>query len=210
MKYCNNCGIQITDDALFCEECGTKQQNVESENTSPPSSTQNNKNTSNKKTIGGCLIAVLAIILLIVSVSFLIKSCDFSADTSPETIEEVAAEFTKAFAIKFNAKTAVELMSEDLIDYYLNNYGFSTEDEIISRLKQTMAIRKDDTIAYYGKDWKAEIKEVEILKEDEEFAIVIVSVSHTGSDALWNTNIDDWRIYLKKENNVWRVYEFES
>ena len=52
--------------------------------------------------------------------------------------------------------------------------------------------------------------EVKVLDESDGYAIVQVSVSHTGSDSLWNTNIDDWRIYLKKENDVWRVYAFEG
>ena len=35
MKFCENCGTQLADDATFCEECGTKQ-----EVTAPPVVTQ--------------------------------------------------------------------------------------------------------------------------------------------------------------------------
>lgn len=29
MKFCENCGTQLADDATFCEECGTKQETKE-------------------------------------------------------------------------------------------------------------------------------------------------------------------------------------
>lgn len=29
MKFCENCGIQLEDNAVFCEECGAKQDSVE-------------------------------------------------------------------------------------------------------------------------------------------------------------------------------------
>lgn len=206
MKYCSNCGTQIADNAIFCEECGTKQTIEFIDTSTPAPSPDNNQKTPTTKTLGGCFLAVLAIILLIASVSFLFRSCE----SSPETLEEVSAEFIEALAIDFNAKKVVSLMSSDLIDYYMDDLSVSSEKGVISRLNPTFAINKENTIAYYGDDWKATIKEVEIIKEDHDQAIVIVYISHTGSDALWHTNIDDWRVYLRKENGEWRVYDFEG
>lgn len=40
MKFCENCGTQLLDDATFCEECGTKQE------ISKNSTTQNSVNTA--------------------------------------------------------------------------------------------------------------------------------------------------------------------
>ena len=40
MKFCENCGTQLSDDATFCEECGTKQE------ISKNSTTQNSANTA--------------------------------------------------------------------------------------------------------------------------------------------------------------------
>lgn len=35
MKFCTNCGYKMTDDANFCPKCGTKQNSLEPEKTSP-------------------------------------------------------------------------------------------------------------------------------------------------------------------------------
>ena len=33
MKYCTNCGAQLTDDAMFCTNCGTPQEEAAKKNT---------------------------------------------------------------------------------------------------------------------------------------------------------------------------------
>ncbi len=211
MKHCTNCGSPIADDAIFCENCGAKQDATANETTNTQnqkniSTVSSSKNVSTKNPVRTYLIIGIALALLIFTVLFTVKSCS----SSPESLEDVAREFTEALVIDFNAKKAVSLMSQELIDSYMDDMGFSSERDLINSLNESLEVREDDTIGYYGDDWRAKVIEVEIEKQKDDTAIVVVSVSHEGSDALWNTNIDDWRIYLEKENEGWRVSNFQG
>ena len=210
MKRCTNCGNIIEDIAQFCEQCGAKQdantkKNTHVENQNNGTKLLNLSAPRPKWAKGSSLIVIIAITLLIVSIFSSIRSC-----SPPKAVEDVASEFTEASAIDFNAKKVISLMSQDLIDTYMNKMGFSSKNELISWVNKSLKVKKEDTIAYYGDDWKAKIIEVEIESLKKDSAIVIVSVSHKGSDALWDTNIDKWRIYLKEENGKWRVYNFQE
>lgn len=143
---------------------------------------------------------------MIVGIAFVIKTCSSTSD-SPE---DVAETFAEAMMIDFDAKDAVSLMSDKLINYYMDNYGISSEKEIVKALKEPFKVRKEDALGYYGDDWKAKVTDVVTEREDEKEAIVVVSINNTGSDALWHTNIDEIRIYLVNESGKWRVYEFEA
>ena len=101
-------------------------------------------------------------------------------------------------------------MSEELIAMYMDQMNVSTKSEVALCFEESFQTRKEDTIAYYGDDWRAEVIEVEIKAVDDGFATVLVSISHEGSDALWHTNIDEWWIYLVEEDDGWRVYDFEG
>ena len=101
-------------------------------------------------------------------------------------------------------------MSDELIDKYMEQKDFSSKSELIKKLQDTFNIRKEDNISYYGDDWKAEVIDVEIDDIEDDFAVVLVSISHEGSDALWNTNIDELWVYLVNENGCWFVYDFEG
>ena len=210
MKYCTNCGTQLSDDAVFCEQCGTKQGDIEQNNISSmqESSTTNTPmvtSNSNKKGKMGCFISIIAIILSIIFVITAVRSC-----SSPNSLENTASDFAEALLIDFDAKKAVSLMSSDLIEYYFKQTGVSSEKELVTLLKATFKSRKQDTIGYYGDDWRAKIIEVDVKKVENDLALVVVSVSHEGSDALWNTNIDKVHIYLIQEDNKWYVCNFES
>ena len=209
MKYCTNCGAKLTDEALFCEDCGFKQEietpskanSFNNDNSICNSNSKINKNTGKLKTFA----SVFIIIILLFFIISCIRSC-----FSPNSLEDVASEFTEAMLIEFKAKKAVSLMSEELVESYMEQMNFSTEKALIERLDKTLKMRKEDTLAYYGDDWNAKVIDVQTKQVEEDWAIVVVSVSHEGSDALWNTNIDDLRIILVKENNEWRVCDFEG
>ncbi len=67
MKYCENCGAKLEDDALFCGECGAK---VEKKTMEQPTQSLNKPNRKRNKlvpilcTIIGILVVVIVIILL--------------------------------------------------------------------------------------------------------------------------------------------------
>ena len=147
------------------------------------------------------LVAVIAALILVMALFSWI---------SPQSYEEVSSDFTKAMLIDFDAKDTVSLVSEELLDHYMNQLGCSSKKEVIRRMEETFEQRKDDTIGYYGKDWKAKIIDVETRSHEGNSATVIVSVSHEGSEALWNTNIDEVWVYLVRENNRWKVCDFQG
>ena len=95
----------MEDAAIFCEECGTKYD--------ANSQIKVQGNSAKKKTKLGWLVFIIAIALLVIAIVFMVRAC-----SSPASLEDVASDFTEAVLIDFNAKKAVSLMSEKLIDSY--------------------------------------------------------------------------------------------
>ncbi len=206
MKYCMECGAKLADDAIFCEECGTKQADLPQDNKRQDEPvTKANFQTEKKNGKLKFFITIAVVALLFTAIVSGIRSC-----ATPHSLEDVASEFAEAMFIDFQAKKAVSLMSEDLINSYLDQMNFSSKKEFTERLDYTLNIRKKDTIQYYGEDWEAEIVDVEVQEVIEGLAIVVIIISHEGSDALWHTNLDEHSIYLTKENDEWRVYDFKG
>jgi len=210
MKYCTNCGTPIEDDAVFCEECGTKQETFSqnqnlSNNSAQQTASYPSQAKTKKKSKAGLIAAIVIIALIIGGIAYVVKSC-----STPETLEDVASEFTEAFLIDFNASKTVSLISEELKESWMEQLECSSNIELVFALNEVFEIRKEDNIGYYGDDWRATIDDVEIIDVEDDLAIVVVSVSHKGSDALWNTNIDELRVYLTREDGSWRVYDFEG
>ena len=79
MKYCKNCGVELSDDAVFCPNCGEKQtsdnSNIQSNPTTVSQSTNTVYVTSESSTLGvmaivcGFLMPFLGLILGIVGLS---------------------------------------------------------------------------------------------------------------------------------------------
>lgn len=159
----------------------------------------------NHKSKSTHFVAIMALILIIVILAITISSC-----STPETLEDVAEEFADAFFIDASGDRTVAVMSQELIEYYYDELNISSEDELIYYLNAVGKDRKEFNRGYYGEDWYAEVTAVEIKEVEDDLATVIVSVSHKGSDALWNTNIDEISIYLTKEDDKWRVLYFED
>jgi uncharacterized protein YgiM (DUF1202 family) len=61
MKYCNNCGNQLRDEARFCDKCGASSESSSSTNASPSPSPQK-KITKSKKSHKKLIVAIIIII----------------------------------------------------------------------------------------------------------------------------------------------------
>lgn len=209
MKYCTNCGTKIKDNSLFCEECGAKQENTVSDNDNhayEQTIVQTfDKPKAKKKGIFKFLAIVIVLALVVYSAVFVFKSC-----STPTKLEDVASEFTEALLIDFNTTRTVSLMSEELVEYYMEQMNVSNRTELALCFSESFRIRQEDTIGYYGDDWRAKVIDVSIEEVNDDEAFVIVTVSHEGSDALWHTNIEELYVYLVNENDAWRVIDFES
>ena len=72
MKFCEECGAQLEDDAIFCEECGTSVENLEIVPDIPPAQPQNISAVKEKKVLPKKFIAIGVAILLIVIIGSVI------------------------------------------------------------------------------------------------------------------------------------------
>ena len=93
MKRCSNCGTQLSDDSLFCPNCGTKCVPDTAENDSanrPVNNNPRNGHSSNKISLVGLILGSVGILLSIICIVTCYKvSCsivfvyveDISADT---------------------------------------------------------------------------------------------------------------------------------
>lgn len=79
MKYCENCGAQIEDDAVFCDECGEEQSHVETEI------------PKQKKTAAVKVIIIILCVLAAGAAGFCIYYFNFR-DSRPKAATETAAE----------------------------------------------------------------------------------------------------------------------
>ena len=208
MKHCTNCGSPIADDAIFCETCGTKQNtNSQEANSSTQTYQYSPINPPKPKKKGKlkCFISIVIIILLVAIIVPCIKSC-----STPETLEDVAKEFADALFIDASGDRTIAVMSQELIDHYYDELNISSKDELIYYLNEIGKEFKAFNRGYYGEDWYAKVTKVDITEVKNNLAEVVVTISHHGSEALWETNIDEISIYLSQEDDKWRVVYFES
>lgn len=147
------------------------------------------------------IVAIAATIILVITV------CNWLPPKSPE---KVSYDFSEAFLIDFDIKKSVSLMSDELKEHYFYQLNISSDRELINCFKESFEVREKDNLEYYGDDWKAKIIETETIYIENDSAMVSVSISHEGSDALFYTNIDKFRVYLINEDGKWLVDDFEG
>ena len=135
MKFCEECGAQLLDDAIFCEECGASVGAVESVQPIVASSVQPSVPIKNKKKIPTKLIVissaiVLALVIVVVGVIAIVGAVGRSKKTDEEmvvaetdTSENNIIDIDEAERVE---ETIIELEKEEKADEVINS------DELVS------------------------------------------------------------------------------
>lgn len=154
MKFCGNCGTQLSDDAVFCTNCGSSLGN--DANTQPvnPYSTGNtaqhnapNGNVKNNtKKFIGIAVAVVCLVVVIAVASFIVNN--FTG--YKPVVRQVFAAIEKADAEKF--MDLIEFYNEDIdeddaieeLEDALERRIYSFEDELGNKIKLSPKVTKEN------------------------------------------------------------------
>ena len=120
MKYCINCGKQLEDDAIFCDECGEKQEIVNSEikgeticeNVSNTVSKSKNLFKNRKFKI---FVILCATVMLLIIIPAIIRSCYSSKVQENGTLEDTTIDDTYMSDAGVREDVSEEKSQDDLI-----------------------------------------------------------------------------------------------
>ncbi len=203
MKYCENCGAQLEDDAVFCGKCGHKvgkksneavnTNDIESKNTSNTISTNSGLDKSSKKKsplipILCGIIGVLVVVVIIMVVVINKKTDDSSngkneqiINSSSKSIEETTSGNKEETTVKSTeATTQANNWKKQYIEYLKNvdskNYGGC----------EYIYMNNDD------------IPELMILGSNTAAGNILVTSDNTTIDS---KNIDSGKMYYAEKSN---------
>ncbi len=151
MKYCTNCGAELANEQ-FCPNCGTKT-NIDSEIQKPKQFCTNCgaelgseqfctncgaksdfspaapvSTGSGKKSIKGIIAVIAAAVIVISVVAFA---------SGGRSYKKVVDEYVKA-SQDLDASRLINLLSDEMIDYAMDEWGFSSKKEFERRMQQTL------------------------------------------------------------------------
>lgn len=160
MKKCPKCGIELADDAMFCNECGTKFEAPKAE--APADAPANNsvlsqaQETAKNNNIGVIAVAAVAVIAVVVLLCVLLGGNPAKAPIN---------KYMKAFQ-KGDAKTMAYLMlPKSSLDDFLDDVYDCDTDEFIDANTEAMNIMWD-AFKDEGKiEFTYEIKNSENIKK---------------------------------------------
>lgn len=142
--------------------------------------------------------------VLVVMLAFFSSACSLFGD-SPK---DVAKEYVEALCVDFDGDAAVDLMSSEYIEEYMEETGCKSKDEVATHMEKAGVIKNTEAYGYanFGDDWEAKIIDVKVLYERQDSAYMAVSVSNKGSKLIFeDTYVREIGVYLVKEDGDWRV-----
>ncbi len=152
--FCGKCGVECEDNAKFCVRCGA---NLSGDQVpkydTPVIEYHNDKNR--KVGIIAVTVSVFVVIGIIIALS--------GGRSYKKTVDEfIDAQF------KADAEAALDLIPEKLVDYILEDEGYSRAelDDFIEEGNETLEDQLEYLDEFFGDDWNVsyEIKNVEDVK----------------------------------------------
>lgn len=155
--FCGKCGVQNTDDAMFCAGCGAKLNEDQPLSSDTPLVVNSGEKNRKIGMIAVCVIAVLLIGLLFIL---------FGGRGYKTTVKKfVDAQFDA------DAKAIMQLIPDKMIDYVMEDEGYDEDDwdQFIEEGNESLESAMDSIDRYFGDDWKVsyEITDTEDVKGDD-------------------------------------------
>ena len=149
--FCGKCGAQCEDNAKFCNKCGASLSGEQvTKYDTPVIEYHNDKN----RKVG--IIAVFVSVVVVIGIIIVLSGGRSYKKTVDEFID---AQF------KADAEAALDLIPEKLVDYILEDEGYSRAelDDFIEEGNETLEDQLEYLDEFLGDDWKVsyEIKNVE-------------------------------------------------
>lgn len=205
MKYCENCGAKLEDDAAFCDECGTACDNTQEAKAAKEDKTFEQPKSSEttgpvKSPIAGInpniivigAIVIIVLVLLIILVSVLGKNKKAQNDNTPVS-QEVSAETSVSEEIEQAGADISESVENGQTETTTESSGEPAVDENVTQTIQTDSVYSHKAIS--------DIKLGNYVYSDE-FYYVSIDIKDITDDFV--------TLWVYKENLVsQRVAEFE-
>ncbi len=156
--YCNKCGNQIKDDALFCDKCGAKIEKNNSENNASNVNNVNNENVSSEQnaniitpsknfdllTIGAAILSIISTFLPFITISFFGTTLQKSYFDGDGKIIVIISILAIVFSV-LNKKIAVIVCGiinlSILIFDTVNITSFAGQNEAANEIVKSMIIK---------------------------------------------------------------------
>lgn len=169
--YCGSCGTKNEDDAVVCANCGAPlgAQNEQADRT--PSSAAPHmtaQGAASQTTVFGGkmsrdrLVGIVAVAVVVILVLVLIRNV-----FGGRSYETVAEKYISA-TYDVKAKTIVNLMPGDVVDYAMSEMNADTKSELIEVLNTALQTQIDSFRSNYGIDDGVTIKVSDFEFEDIE------------------------------------------
>lgn len=202
MRYCDNCGAELSEDAEFCDECGSKVEELEQKKQNTGTQTKPKKNRKTPVIIISVMLVVciagVAGYFLYSNYSGKAKQTDTGKTTSKK--ESVIKRDNLLESVPWEkdseetTKKIIKFKEHSLTDYSDVPLKTAYDSEIITVIKEQY--KKLDDTEYYGIDYNYDNQNYVAIVLKEKEKTELAELYHNDKKVALNS--DEWKAYQEE------------